>query len=175
MLGKLFKKAKRKVGSSVGTIADANEMEVVEAAMAAVVLVAYASSDEEDTTPGNLSDAEVDAVVANVQSDEMMEMYGDEPLVIFDTYCDLMDANPRKGKLDLMKKIELLEDNEANAEKVILMAIATAEAASADSESVIDKEEMSVLKLLATTMGVRLSSILDTRPTNNPGRASARS
>ena len=170
MLGKLFKKAKRKVGSSVGTIADANEMEVIEAAMAAVVLVAYSSGDEEDTTPGNLSDAEVDAVVANVQSDEMMEMYGDEPLVIFDSYCDMMDANPRKAKLELMKKIELLEDNEDNSQKVILMAIATAEAAGG-----IDLDEMKILKSLSVAMGVRLSSILDTRPTSAPGRASARS
>ncbi len=170
MFGKLFKKAKRKVNSSVGTIADANEMEVVEASMAAVVLVAYASADENDETPGNLSDEEVDAVVANVQSDELMEMYGDEPLVIFDSYCDMMDANPRKAKSDLMKKIELLEDNEANAEKVMYMAIAVAEATGG-----IDREEMSILKTLATIMGVRLSSILDTRPTSAPGRASSRS
>ena len=68
-----------------------------------------------------------------------------------------------------MKKIELLEDNEANAEKVILIAIATAEATGG-----IDREEMSILKKLATTMGVRLSSILDTRTSTEPGRASSR-
>lgn len=169
MFGKLFKKAKRKINNSVGTIADANEMEVVEAAMASVVLVAYASGDEDEGQPSNLSDAEVDAVVANVQSDEMMEMYGDEPLVIFDSYCDMMDANPRKAKSDLMKKVELLEDNEENAEKVMFMAIATAEATGG-----IDPAEMSILKTLASTMGVRLSSILDTRSATNPGRASAR-
>lgn len=171
MLGKLLKKAKRKAGNSaIGKMADANEMEIIEASMAAVVLVAYASGDANDETPGNLSDEEVDAVVANVQSDEMLEMYGDEPLVIFDSYCDLMDANPRKAKSDLMKKIELLEDNESSAEKVMFMAIATAEATGG-----IDRDEMSILKLLATTMGVRLSSIIDTRSTDNPGRASSRS
>ena len=145
-------------------------MEVIQASMAAVVLVAYASGSEDDETPGNLSDEEVDAVVANVQSDEMMEMYGDEPLVIFDAYCDAMDANPRKAKVELMAKVELLEDNEANGQKVMFMAIATAEATGG-----IDKDEMKTLKLLAATMGVRLSAILDTRTSTEPGRASSRS
>ena len=155
MFGKLFKKAKRKINNAAGGIADASDQEVVEASMAAAVLVAYASSEADGES--YLSDEVVDAVVNIVQSSEQLEMFGDEPLIIFDSYCDLMDASVKAAKFDLMKKIELLEDNEDNATRVMFIAIAVAEATGG-----IDRDEMSVLKKLAVTMGVRLSSILDT-------------
>jgi len=163
MFGRIINKLKRKATTATDGVLASTEQEKVEAMMAASVLVAY--------DDGELADIEIDKVVAVVNSTEELEQMGEEPLVIFDQYCDLVEASPRRAKLDLMAKLEPMKDDPTSARHVMFLAIDVAEASEEeDSDNVA---EINILKEIARAMDIKLSDYINTRGTS-PGRASSR-
>jgi len=147
MFGNLLSKLKGGAESLVNSALSSNDTDVMEAMVAAGVLAAYAD--------GDLSDDETKVVVGILGASKQLEVFGDEPIKLFDKYCDTMEVSKRTGKFTLMKEIADLKGDKDNSIRVLLMAIEVS-----DADNDIDADEMKVLRAIAKELSLELNDYI---------------
>jgi tellurite resistance protein TerB len=140
-------------GKLTGSLADiaksavsSSNTDLMEAMVAAGALTAYAD--------GELSSEEMVMVKGILDSSDQLKEFGDEPVQIFDKYCDKLETSKRIGKMDLMKEIADVKNSPDEAQRVLLMAIEVA-----DASDGIEEAEMKMLRDIAKVLN--LSSELE--------------
>lgn len=147
MLGGLLKKLTGLAAGIASTSVKAGNKDLMEAMIASAVLVAYAD--------GELEAEEVAKCKAIISTSTQLKAFGDEPMQVFDKYCDKMEGSARMGKMDLMKEIIDTKAVKEDAQRVLIMAI---EVADADGE--IDDSEMKLLTEIASKLDLKLSDYI---------------
>ena len=122
----------------------ASNKDLMEAAVGAVALIAYAD--------GELEDAEVKTTKALLGTTKILEPFGAEIDKEFDRLCTRLEAGYRMGRLEVLREIEDVKGNKEEAETVLVLAI---EIAYADGE--LEPEEEKELNKIAEILGLRLS------------------
>jgi len=143
MLGNFFKKLKGGAENLATSALSSGDKDVMEAMVAAAVITAYAD--------GDCSDDEVSVISKILATSTQLESFGDEPLLLFEAYCNKMEASKRMGKNELMKEISDLTGDKNNSVRVLIMAIEVA-----DADDDIDTDEMKVLEAIAKTLDLTL-------------------
>lgn len=147
MFGSFLNKLKDAAKGIATTAVKADNKDLMEAMVAGAVLVAYVD--------GELEAEEVAKCKAIIGASSQLSAFGDEPMSVFDKYCDKVEASKRMGKLDLMKEISDIKGNLEGSQRVLIMAI---EVADADGE--IDQAEMDLLNEIAKKLDLKLSDYL---------------
>ena len=142
-----MKKLQGSFAELANTSIKSENKDLMEAMVASAVLVAYAD--------GELSGEELDKTRKILESTSQLAVFGQEPMKIFDKYCDKMEASKRQGKFDLLKEVSEVQSGSEDAARVLIMAIEVA-----DSEGGIGNEEMEMLKLIAGKIGLKLENFL---------------
>ena len=140
-----MKKLKGTFANLASTSVKAENKDLMEAMVAGACLVAYAD--------GELSSEEVSTVRSIVGSSDQLKVFGDEPMQLFDGYCDKMEASARMGKLDLLKEVSDAQGDEKP--RVLIMAIEVA-----DADNNIDDDEMAMLKTIAGKLSLNLADFI---------------
>jgi len=140
-----MKKLKGAAAELAQSSVKAENKDLMEAMVAGACLVAYAD--------GELSSEEVDTVRNIVGSSDQLKAFGDEPMALFDSYCDKMEASARMGKLDLLKEVSEAQGDEKP--RVLIMAIEVA-----DADDNIDDDETAMLKSIAGKLGLNLADFI---------------
>ena len=141
----IFKKLQGAAKELANSSVKAENKDLMEAMVAAGVLAAYAD--------GELSSEEADAVRNILGTSTQLSAFGNEPVELFDTYCDKMEASARMGKLDLLKEVgEVDGDDKA---RVLIMAIEVA-----DADDNIDDDEKAMLKTIAKKLSLNIDDYL---------------
>jgi tellurite resistance protein TerB len=135
MFGKFFNKAKNEVAAF-------KNADLMQAAVAAGVLVAYAD--------GDCSDEEVDTLMNVLGSSPALAPFKDKIAENFEKYSQLMEASKRMGTRDLMKEIEDCKHDDTEAETVLIVAL---DVADADGD---DPKEAIVLEKIAKALGLKI-------------------
>ena len=153
----MFKNIRNKLKGTfsglAGSALSADSETTMEAMIAATVLVAYAD--------GECSNAEVDKVNQLITSNPQLKEFHNEPVRLFDSYCDQMEASTISGKRDLMKKVLKMSGDVEGSERVLIMAIEVAHADKAeDDESPLGDSEEQVLSDIARQLDLRLGQFI---------------
>lgn len=143
MLGNLFKKATSGIFGAASSALDAGSTDVREAMMAAAALVAFAD--------GDVSDSEMDQVLAQIAGSEQLANVQEEASADFSKYVAQLEKTGRMGKRTVMKEVSDLanDTDKENKIRVLLIAIEVA-----DADNNIDDDEMRVLKEIAAALGI---------------------
>jgi tellurite resistance protein len=154
MFKNLMKRLKGNAANIANSALAADSEAVMEAMIAAQVLTCYAD--------GTCSNKEVDAANKVIKSSPQLVEFHNEPVRLFDSYCDQMEASFMMGKIDLMKKIEKIAGDTENAPRVLISAIEIAFAdAPEDAEELrVSPEEEQVLSEIARTLDLKLGKYL---------------
>ncbi len=147
MFGSILGKIKGGAESLLTTALSADNKDVMEAMVAAGTLSAYAD--------GDCSDDEVKVVAGILSASPQLEAFGNEPLELFEKYCNTMEVSKRTGKFTLMKEIQDLKGDKENSIRVLLMAIEVA-----DADNNIDAEEMKMLKSIADALDLNVNDYI---------------
>jgi len=136
------------IATSVANVAvKADNKDLMQAMVASAVVVAYAD--------GDLSDEEMATCSKILKTSSQLTAFGDTPAKLFDTYCTKYEASGRMARVDLLKEIADVKDNEEEAIRVLVMGIEVA-----DADNDIDDLEMKMLNKIADTLGLNLSDFL---------------
>lgn len=141
-----LKKLKGAFASIASVAVRAENKDLMEAMVAAGVLVAYAD--------GDLSAEENDTIKKMIKVSPQLSAFGDEPVKVFDKYADIMEASARQGKFDLLKEVSDVTAEEDKT-RVLIMAIEVA-----DANDDIDADEMKMLEAIASKLGLRVSDFI---------------
>lgn len=153
MFGNLFKRLKGTTSGLVNSAISVDDVKVMEAMVASMALVAYANNVCEDK--------EVDAVNKMIESNPALVNFHNEPVRLFDSYCDQMEASIIQGRRDMMSKISKLIGDVENSERVLIVGLEVAYAGQQeDEEEKISKEEETVLSQIARELDLRLGKYL---------------
>jgi len=153
MFGKILKRFKVKTSGIAGSAISADNVSVMEAMIAGVVQVAYAD--------GTCSNDEVDAVNKLVKSNPQLKLFRNEPVRLFETYCDQMEASTIQGRIDMKKRIAQMSGDTENSERVLIAAIEVAFAGKEeDNEDPISEVEEDVLAEIARELDLRLGQYI---------------
>lgn len=125
----------------------AENKDLMEAMIAGAVLVAFAD--------GELSSEEANVCRDIVGSSEQLKVFGQEPMQLFDKYCDKFEASKRMAKMDLLKEIGDVASNADEAARVLIMCIEVA-----DADGNIDAEETEMLTTIAGKLNLRLTDFM---------------
>ena len=153
MFGNLFKRFKVGTSGIAGSALAANEETVMEGMVAAMVIVAYSDH--------SCTNEEVDGATRIIEASPQLKLFGNEPVRIFDSYCDQMEASFIQGRLDLLERVGKLSGDTKNSERVLIAAIEVAFAdTNEDDENPISKTEDNVLSEIARTLDLRLGKYM---------------
>lgn len=152
MLGNIIKRLKGNFSNVANSALAANEETVMEAMVASMVLVAYADD--------ICSNEEVDKVNDLIASNPQLREFRNEPVRLFDNYCDQMEASPMMARIDLMKKITKVLGDETNAPRVLISAIEVAYSSVEEGEDNISEKEEDTLADIAKALDLKLGKFI---------------
>ena len=115
MFKNVLKRFKAVTSGMASSAIAADEETVMEAIVAGFVVVAYSD--------GECSNSEVDKVNGLIKSNPQLKLFRNEPVRLFDAYCDQMEASSIQGRIDMMAKIAKMSGDEANSQRVLISAI----------------------------------------------------
>ena len=101
---------------------------------------------------GSISDEELVSLDKQVSSNDALAHFGAEIGITINRFEKQLDTGFRIGKMKILREIEDIKSNPADAEEVFVNMITIAEA---DGE--IDADEMKILKEVGGKLGIRLS------------------
>jgi len=143
----MFKKLKGASAEIANKSVKAENKDLMEAAVGAVTLIAYAD--------GELEDSEITAINNLLSTTKQLAVFGNEVNTEFDRLCTRFESGYRMGRLEVMKEIADVKGNKEEAEIVLVIAI---EVAFADGE--LEPEEQKELEVIAGKLGLRLSDYI---------------
>lgn len=143
----MFKKLKGAGAEIAKKQVEASNKDLMEAAVGAVALLAYAD--------GELEESETKAINDLLSTTKQLEVFGNAVNVEFDRLCKRLEAGYRMGRLEVLKEIEDVKSNKDEAEMVLVLAI---EIAYADGE--LEPEEEKELNTIAQKLGLRISDYI---------------
>ena len=136
-----------KIDGFKAKILSSSDKDVLEAMCAAAALTAYAD--------GECSEDEVTVTLNILSTNPSLEVFGTEPVELFNKYCDLIESSKRTAKVQLMKEITDMKGDKENAVLVLIMAIEVA-----DSDDNIDEDEMKLLNQIAKELDLKVSDYI---------------
>lgn len=147
MIGNFLAKLKGGADALVNKALSSSDKDVMEAMVAAAALTAYAD--------GDCSEEEVTVTLNILGSNTSLEVFGTEPIDLFNKYCDLIEKSKRTAKHQLMKEITDLKGDKENSIRVLIMAIEVA-----DADNNIDEDEMKFLNTIAKELDLKVSDYI---------------
>ncbi|MDP5253346.1 MULTISPECIES: TerB family tellurite resistance protein [unclassified Vibrio] len=137
----MFGLFKKKAKAAQVTLHKVENRDLMEAIVAAAVLVAHAD--------GDCSTAELEKLDNIISANDNLAHFGSEIGKTIDKYAAMYEAGARLAKMKLMKEIRDVDNDEAQKEEAFIIAI---EIADADGE--IDEAELSVLREIGKALGL---------------------
>lgn len=144
MFGKLFSRKARNVNVKLKKLENKDLMEAI---VGGCLLVAAAD--------GEIEPSEVEKLDALLRSNANLQHFGSEITDTINRFTEQLKAGFRVGKLNIMREIEDVKSDRANAEEVLVNMITIAEA---DGE--IEPEEQVILDQVAQRLGLRLADYM---------------
>jgi len=141
MFGKLFGK---KVQDAKAEMKKVENRDLMEAIVGGSLLVAAAD--------GKIDHEETESLEKLISSNPALEHFGGEIGKTINRFEQLLDAGFRIGKLKILREIDDIKNNPADAEEVFVNMLTIAEA-----DGDIDAKELDVLKEVGRALGIRLS------------------
>lgn len=153
MFGNLLKRFKVKTQGLSSSALSASENDVLEAMIAVMVRVAYAD--------GTCSNKEVDKVNSLISSNPQLREFRNEPVRLFNKYCDQMETSLIQGRKDMDAKIALMSGDTENSERVLIAGIEVASAGKArGDEDNISMDEDDTLSEIAKNLDLKLGKYI---------------
>lgn len=133
-------------GKFVKTAKQVQNRNVLEAIIAASLLVAAAD--------GDVSDDEVKTLNDLLENNDLLKAFKKTEITqIVDRYTSVLRAGFRVGKVKMLREIVDIADNADHAEEVFVTALTIAEA-----DGDIDPKELVILKEIGRTLGINLAN-----------------
>ncbi|HAT8542851.1 tellurite resistance TerB family protein [Vibrio vulnificus] len=143
----MFGLFKKKAKAAQVTLHKVENRDLMEAIVAAAVLVANAD--------GECSAKELDKLDNIISANDNLMHFGSEIGRTIDKYAAMYEAGARLAKMKLMKEIRDVDSDEEQKEEAFIIAI---EIADADGE--IDEAELAVLREIGKALGLNPDSYI---------------
>lgn len=133
----------KKIAEGKANLKKIENKDLMEAVVAACVLVSYAD--------GECEEKELKATEDLIRANEQLKHFGAEITETTNRFDSIMRAGPRVGKMKLMREITDVKADQQQKEEVFLTALTIAEA---DGE--IEPAELQILKEIGQAFGLSL-------------------
>ncbi len=143
----LFKKAQGAAAAVAEKSLKAENKDLMEAAVGAVALLAYAD--------GELEVSELKAINDLLSTTKTLAVFGNEVNKEFDRLCKRFESGYRMGRLETLREIEDIKSNKQDAETVLVIAIEIVFA-----DGTVEPAEQKELEVIANKLGLRLSDYM---------------
>ncbi|EJL6982399.1 tellurite resistance TerB family protein [Vibrio cholerae] len=143
----MFGLFKKKAKAAQVTLHKVENRDLMEAIVAAAVLVANAD--------GECSAKELEKLDKIISANDNLMHFGSEIGKTIDKYATMYEAGARLAKMKLMKEISDVDSDEKQKEEAFIIAI---EIADADGE--IDETELAVLREIGKSLGLNPDSYI---------------
>lgn len=139
----MFGMFKNKARRAAAEMKKVEKRDLMQAIVGGMLLVSAAD--------GEISKAEAAQIDAQIRANPSMKHFGPEITETINRFTEALEANFRVGRLQIMREIEDIKNNPADAEEVFVNVLGIAEG---DGE--IDPKEMKVLVELGQALNQRL-------------------
>lgn len=140
----MFGLLKKKTGDMKAELKKVENRDLMEAIVGGSLLIAAAD--------GEIEEAELISLEKQVASNPALEHFGAEIGKTINRFEQQLNAGFRLGKMKILREIEDIRSNPADAEEVFVNMITIAE-----SDGEIEPEELVILKEVGNKLGIRLA------------------
>jgi tellurite resistance protein TerB len=140
----MFGLLKKKFGAGKAELKKVENRDLMEAIIGGALLVAAAD--------GEIEEAELISLEKQILANPALEHFGAEIGKTINRFEQMLNAGFRLGKMKILREIEDIKTNSADAEEVFVNMLTIAE-----SDGEIEPKEMAILKEVGNHLNIRLS------------------